>query len=163
MNKFKRAALALAGCAALVALPVTPAVAAGPLLIAPFALGHVLGTIARLATLPLIAAAQMQPPEAYPQAPGNYPPQQGYYAAPQGYYPPQQGYYPAPQGYYPAPPVYYQPAPAYGYARAYGYPPAPPRYYYGPPRGDYAPYARYAGSYGPHFAYRPGGYGYRRR
>ena len=156
MSSIKRTVLAFAGAAALVAFPIAPAAAAGPLLFAPLGLGHVLGAIARLATLPLIAAAQMQPPDAYPQAPAYYPPQQGYY-------PPQQGYYPPQQGYYPAPPAYYQPAPAYGYGRAYAYPPAPPRYYYGPPRGDYAPYARYAPSYAPHFAYRSGGYGYRRR
>jgi hypothetical protein len=141
MSRFKRTALALAGTTALLVLPITPAAAAGPLLFAPFALGHALGALTRLATLPLIAAAQLQPPAAYPQGPAYYPPPQSYYAPPQ---------------------PYYAPAPGYGYARAYGRPPAP-HYYYGPPRGDYAPYARYAGTYGPHFAYRSGGYGYRRR
>jgi len=152
MSSIKRTVLALAA-AALVVLPIAPAAAAGPLLLAPLGLGQVLGALARIATLPLIAAAQLQPPGVYPQAPAYYPPQQGYY-------PPQQGYYPAPQ-------AYYQPAPASGYGREYAYAPAyapaRPRYYYPAPRGDYAPYARYAGSYAPHFAYRSGGYGYRRR
>ena len=145
MSSIKRTVLALAA-AALVVLPIAPAAAAGPLLLAPLGLGQVLGALARIATLPLIAAAQLQPPGVYPQAPA--------------YYPPQQGYYPAPQ-------AYYQPAPASGYGREYAYAPAyapaRPRYYYPAPRGDYAPYARYAGSYAPHFAYRSGGYGYRRR
>ena len=152
MSSIKRTVLALAA-AALVVLPIAPAAAAGPLLLAPLGLGQVFGALARIATLPLIAAAQLQPPGVYPQAPAYYPPQQGYY-------PPQQGYYPAPQ-------AYYQPAPASGYGREYAYAPAyapaRPRYYYPAPRGDYAPYARYAGSYAPHFAYRSGGYGYRRR
>jgi annexin A7/11 len=156
MNNIKRTVLALASAAALTVLPIAPAAAAGPLLLDPLGLGHVLGAIARIATLPLIAAAQVQPPDVYPQAPAYYPPQQGYYPPPQGYYLPQQVYYPPPQAYYP-------PAPEYGYGRAYAYPPALPSYYYRSPRGDYAPYARYAGSYAPHFAYRSGGYGYRRR
>ena len=159
MSSIKRTVLALAA-AALVVLPIAPAAAAGPLLLAPLGLGQVFGALARIATLPLIAAAQLQPPGVYPQAPAYYPPQQGYYPPQQGYYPPQQGYYPAPQ-------AYYQPAPASGYGREYAYAPAyapaRPRYYYPAPRGDYAPYARYAGSYAPHFAYRSGGYGYRRR
>lgn len=141
MFGLKASALALVGATALAVLPATPAFAAGPLLFAPWAVGHVLGAMARLATLPLAVAAQIQPSPGY---------------APQGYYPPQQGYYPAPQPYYAGPPAYYPRAPVYGYA------PAMPRPY-APPRGDYAPYARYAGSYAPHFSYRSGGYGYRRR
>jgi len=170
MPRLKPAVLAIAGAVALASLPITPAAAAGPLLFAPWAIGHALGAMARLATLPLVAAAQFQPPAAYPsgapyggppqgyqpQAPAYYPPQQGYYPAPQPYYSAPQPYYAAPPAYYAAPRAYYGAAPGYGYA------PAAPRFY-GPPRGDYAPRARYAGSYAPHAAYRSGGYGYRRR
>jgi hypothetical protein len=142
MIALKHSARGLASAAVLALLPLTPAAAAGPLLFAPLALRHVLGAVARLATLPLMAAAQVP-------APAAYPPASAYAAAPGGYYP--QG-----PAYYPPPPTYYRPAPVYGYA------PAMPRYY-GPPRGDYAPYARYAGSHAPHYAYRSGGFGYRRR
>jgi hypothetical protein len=155
----KQTLIAFAAATGLIGLPVTPAAAAGPLLFAPMVLGHVLGAMARLATLPLLAGAQTP-------APAYYPPQQGYYAGPQPYYPPYN------QPYYQP---YYQPPP-------YGFRPAPQ--YYAPPRRDYVPYARYAGSHGPPIAqpyggsgygyggsgyryggsgYRYGGYGYRRR
>jgi hypothetical protein len=140
----KQTGLATAAAAALLALPVTPAAAAGPLLFAPLFLGrHVLGAVARLATLPLIAAsvgASESPPPAS-------------YAAPRGYYAPP-NYYARPAGYYPAPQVYYPPV--VSYARSM------PRYY-AAPRSYYAPPARYAAPYGSQVFYRSRGIAYRRR
>jgi hypothetical protein len=163
MSGFKHAALSLAGAVALAGLPITPAAAAGPLLFAPLALGHVLGAMARLATLPLISAAQFQAPApaGYPAAPAYAAGPQGYYPPAQGYYPPAPAYYPPVQSYYPQASAYYAPRPVY-YPPSPRYAPASPRFER-PARGDYAPYARYAGSYAPHVAYRSGGYGYRRR
>jgi hypothetical protein len=138
----------------LLCLPVTPASAAGPLLFAPWVLGHVIGAGVRLATLPLLAASAASY-AGQPQTP--YPPSPGYYGAP-GYYasyyqrPPV--YYGPPQGYYPAPQAYYRPAPAYA--------PPLPRYYV-PTRAYYAPRASYSGFYGAQAYYRSGSFAYRRR
>ena len=142
-----------AATAALLAAPVRPAHAGGPLLLlAP----HVLGAAVRLATWPLIAAsaalsAAAQAP--YAQAPSDYD------APPPGY--------PAPA--YPAPYAYAYPAP-YPYAAPYA---APTPYYYAARayRGAYAraPYS-YAGGYhygrmsGYRTAHARGGeFAYRRR
>ncbi len=100
----------------------TPASAAGPALalLAPWWLGrHVIGTVARLAALPLLAASiNQQPPE--------YPPQDRY------------GYEEGPRGYYSPPPYYYAPRPAYspGYGGAPAYYPRP---YYALPPAVYYP------------------------
>ena len=70
---------------ALLCVPMAPAMAAGPLLFAPWLLGgHVLGAVARLATLPLVVASAVTsaPPPAV-----AYSPPGGYYGQPT-YYPP---------------------------------------------------------------------------
>jgi hypothetical protein len=157
MPGLKRTVFAAAATAALLSLPITPAVAGGPLLFAPWALGHVIGAAARLATLPLVVASEAAS-ALEPLAP--YPPTPGYYGGPAAYH--------APSGYYASPPVYYAPAP--------GYYPAPQAYYrpplaYAPPmprlyasaRGYYSPRAPYSGSYGAHAFHRSGGFSYRRR
>ena len=141
----KQTALAAATAIALLYMPITPAVAAGPLIFAPLALGqHVLGAIARLATLPLAAASAAasggQPPASYPPASG--------YGRPPGYYAPPSGYY------YPAPQVYERPA--LSYAR-------PMPRLYEPPRGYYASPTRYSGFYGAQSSFRSRGFAYRRR
>jgi hypothetical protein len=135
MPGLKQTIFAAAATAALLCLPVTPAVAASPLLFAPWVLGHIIRAGVGLATLPLIAASALQPlapgydggrPGYY--APPNYyarPP--GYYAQPSGYYARPPGYYAQPPGYYRAPPAYYRPPRAYArpmpqfYAQARGY------------------------------------------
>ena len=129
---------------ALLCVPMAPAMAAGPLLFAPWLLGdHVLGAVARLATLPLVvaSAATSAPPPAV-----AYSPPGGYYGQP-AYYPPPSAYYGASQAYYPG---------------TVSYPYSAPRYY-GPPRGYYAPASRYSGYYGAQASYRSRGYSYRRR
>ena len=126
---------------ALVCVPIRPAAAAGPLLIAPWALGHIV--------LPLIAAsvAASQPA---PYAPSRaYTGALGSYAAP-NYFPPP-AYYGPPPGYYP--PAYYRPALSYG-------PAMPP---YASRRGYYPSRSSYYGAYGGRGYSRVGGYGYRRR
>jgi hypothetical protein len=137
----KQMAVAMAAIAGLLFVPVTNAVAAGPLLFAPLVLGHVLGAAARLATLPLAltsaAASQQQT---------SYPPSAGYYAPPNDYARPPM-YYPAPQAYYPPVRSYAQTAPRY----------------YAPPRGYYAAPTRYSGYYGAQASYRSRGFSYRRR
>jgi hypothetical protein len=142
MPGFKQKALA-ATATALLCMPATQAVAAGPLLFAPWVLGgQVLGAVARLATLPLViaSAALSVPPPGVDYSPaGNY--------APPTYYPRTPAYYGAPQAYY---------APSLSYA----YP--TPRFY-GQPRGYYAPVPRYSGYYGAQASYRSRGYSYRRR
>jgi len=128
---------------ALACLPIRPAAAAGPLLIAPWALAHIV--------LPLIVAsvAAFQPPapygpsRAYAEASGLYAPP-SYYARPPAYYGPSPGYYP---------PAYYRPALSYG--------PAMPAY--APPRGYYPSRPSYYGPYGGRGYSRAGGYSYRRR
>ena len=143
MPGLKQTVLA-ATAGALLCVPLAPAMAAGPLLFAPWVFGgHVLGAVARLATLPLVAAsaALSAPP---PQA--AYSPAGGYYGQP-AYYPPPSAYYGASQAYYPG---------------TVSYPYSAPRYY-GPPRGYYAPASRYSGYYGAQASYRSRGYSYRRR
>jgi len=141
----KQTAVAATTAIALLCAPITPAAAAGPLIFAPLALGqHVLGALARLATLPLAvasaAASGGQPPASYPPANG--------YGRPPGYYAPPPGYY------YPAPQVYDRPA--LSYAR-------PMPRLYEPPRGYYASPTRYSGFYGAQSSFRSRGFAYRRR
>ena len=139
----KQTGLAIAVAVALLALPITPAVAAGPLLLAPLILGHFLGAVTRLAILPLIAASagvSENPP------PASYAPPRGYYAPP--------NYYARPTGYYPAPQVYYPPV--LSYAR-------PMSRYYVSPRSYYAPPPHYAAFYGSQVFYRSRSTAYRRR
>jgi len=138
MRGLKQTVFAAAASAGLVCLPITPA-AAGPLLFAPWALGHVVGVAARLATLPLVLASAAAS-AGQPQAP--YPPTPGYYGGPPpGYYPPPNyyagppGYYTRPPGYYPAPQAYYRPALAYA---------RPMPQFYAQPRGYYAPSGSFA-------------------
>jgi len=118
MPGLKQTILAAAATTALLCLPITPAAAAGPLLVAPWVLGHIIRAGVSLATLPLAlasAASAQQPP-----APG------GYYGGSPGYYAPP-NYYARPPGYYRAPQAYYRPALAYArpmphfYAQARGY------------------------------------------
>jgi hypothetical protein len=140
----KPTGLVIAAAVALLAIPVTPAVAAGPLLLAPLILGrHVLSAVAQLAILPLIGASAGAP-ESPPAA--SYAPPRGYYSAP--------NYYGRPTGYYPAPQVYYPPV--YSYAR-------PISRFYVSPRSYYAPRMHYATSYGSQVFYRSRGTPYRRR
>jgi hypothetical protein len=144
MPALKQTVFAAAATAVLLCLPITPAAAGGPLLFAPWALGHVIGAGVRLATLPLVlasaAASAVQPQ-------GPYPPTPGYYGGLAGFYAPPPGYYAAPQAYY---------RPALAYA------PPMPRFY-AQPRGYYAPRTSYSGSYGAQVFYRSGGFAYRRR
>jgi hypothetical protein len=156
MPGLKLTVFAAATAAALLCTPATPANAAGPLLLAPLVLGHVLRAVARLATLPLVvasAAGSGDQPAAppYPPAPGYYRGSAGYYAN----YPPAPVYYPPAPSYYPTrPQVYYRPAPSYA---------RPMPRFYEPPRGYYASRMRYSGSHGaPHF-YRSGRFAYHRR
>jgi hypothetical protein len=141
VKQIARAAIATA----LLCVPTAPAMAAGPLLFAPWLLGgHVLGAVARLATLPLVVASAVMsaPPPAV-----AYSPPGGYYGQP-AYYPPAPTYYGTSRAYYP-------PVMSYPYYSAPGY--------YGPPRGYYAPVTRYSGYYGAQASYRSRGYSYRRR
>ena len=137
MPGLKQTIFAAAATAALLCLPVTPAAAAGPLLFAPWVLGHIIRAGVTLATLPLVAASavsgQLPPPGYYGGQPGYYGGQPGYYAPPNyyarppGYYARPQGYYARPQGYYRPPQAYSRPALAYArpmpqfYAQARGY------------------------------------------
>jgi hypothetical protein len=143
MSGLKQIALA-ASAGALLCLPIAPAMAAGPLLLAPWLFGgHFLGAVARLATLPLVAT---------PAALSTPPPQAAYSAAARYYG--QTAYYPHPSAYYGATQAYYPGTVSYPYSA--------PRYY-GPPRGYYAPASRYSGYYGAQASYRSRGYSYRRR
>ena len=145
MLGLKRTVSAAVATAALVCLPIRPAAAAGPLLFAPWVLGHFV--------LPLIAAsaaASAQPQPQYPASPA-------YNAGTPGYY--------APPNYYLRPPGYYAPSPGY-YPQAYYRPPfshAPsmPRLY-AQPRGYYPARPPYYAAYGGQASYRPGGSAYRR-
>ena len=133
MPALKQTVFAAVATAALVCLPIRPAAAAGPLLFAPWALGHVV--------LPLIVASVA----ASAQAQAPYPPTPGYYGGTPGYY--------APPNYYGRPPSYYAPSPAYPqsyYRPPASYAPSMTRYY-AQPRGYYPSRAPY---YGPHG--RPG-------
>jgi len=155
MPGLKQTVVAAATAAALFWLPVTPAAAAGPLLFAPWVLGHALVLGARLATLPLIAAAAAaQPPAQYGSDPGYYGSRAGY-SAPPGYYARPPAYYPPPPAYYAPPQPYYRPALAYA---------APMPQPYMQPRGYYPSRMPYAGSYGARTSFhRPGGFAYRGR
>jgi hypothetical protein len=145
MPRVNQISLAAIGTAALLCVSIRPAAAAGPLLLAPLALGHVIGAAARLATLPLAvtsaALSQSQPAE----YPGAYGGSAGYYARP--------NYYAGAPAYY-APQVYNRPG--FSYPRTLSRP-------YEQSRGYYAPRARYSGSYGPQSSYRSRGFAYRRR
>jgi hypothetical protein len=145
MPGLKQTVLTAVATAAIVCLPIRPAAAAGPLLFAPWALGHIV--------LPLIVASASAP--AQPQAP--FPPSPGYYGESPGY---------APPNYYARPPVYYAPSQGY-YPQAYyrptlSYTPPMPRFY-AQPRGYYPSRPPYHSSYGGQGSYRSGGFGYRRR
>lgn len=140
MSNLKLTALA-AVTVTLACLPLTPAAAAGPLL-APWAIGHLVGAAVRLATLPIaiVSAASVaaQPPPAAPGAyygPSTYYPPYGYYVQP-AYHAPPASYYGGWQHYYPAP-IHYAP-PAY----------VEPWRSQPPHRGYYSPSMRYSGSYG---------------
>jgi hypothetical protein len=156
MPGLKQTVLAAAASAVLLYLPTRPATAAGPLLFAPWALGHVIAAAARLATLPQVAASAAIS-AAQPAAP--YPPNHGYYGGPAGYIAPPNyyagppAYYAQPPGYYPGPQAYYRPARAYAPPTLRFY--VPPRSYYAPP----TPYARFYGAP----VFRAGGFAYRRR
>jgi hypothetical protein len=144
MPGLKQTFFAAVATAAIVCLPIRAAAAAGPLLFAPWALGHIV--------LPLIVASAVA--SSQPQAP--YPPSPGYYEGAPGYYPP--------PNYYVRPPTYYAPSP--GYPQAYyrpplSYAPSMPRFY-ARPRGYYPSRPPYYGSYGGQGSYRSGGFGYRR-
>ena len=157
MPGLKQTVFAAAATAALLCLPITPAAAGGPLLFAPWALGHIIRAGAMLATLPLVvasaAASADQPPAPYAPTPGYYGGPAGYYAPP-NYYARPPASYARPAGYYPAPQAYYQPALAYA---------RPMQQFYAQPRGYYAPRTPYPGSYGAHVFDRSGGFVYRRR
>jgi hypothetical protein len=158
MPGLKQTVFVAAATAALLWLPVTPAAAAGPLLLAPWVLGHVIVAGARLATLPLLAASAaasaQQPSAQYPPAPGYSGGPPGY-ATPASYYPRPPMYYPPPPGYYPAPQPYYRPAVAYS-------PPMPQLY--AQPRGYYPARMPYSGSYGARvFFHQSGGFAHRGR
>jgi len=167
MGTIKRTALLLGATASFAFLPLTPAAAAGPLLV-PWALGHVIGAAARLATLPLVvaSAASAGVLSPYAAAPAYYAAAPNYNAVPGAYYyaPPyyrQPGY--APTGYYAAPAPYYAAA-RYPIAQVYRpatfagswgrYPEAH--------RGYSAAGMRYAGSYGGQVFGRSRGFSYRR-
>ena len=155
MPGFKQTILA-ATATALLCAPIAPAMAAGPLLFAPLVLGgHVLGAVARLATLPFVAASAAVPA---PVPPAAYAPVAGYYGQPA--YDPRAAYYPQP-AYYPRPAASYGAWPSY-YPAAVSYPYSGARYY-GPSRGYYAPASRYSAYHGPQASYRFRGYADRRR
>jgi hypothetical protein len=157
MPGLKQMGFAAAATAALLFLPIRPAAAAGPLFFAPWALAHVVGVAARIATLPLVlasaAAAAGQPQAPYPTTPAYYGGPGGYYP-PSNYYAPSPAYYAQPPGYYRAPRAYYRPA--------FAYAPRVPQFY-APPRGYYPQRAPYSGSYGAHAFDRSGDFAYRRR
>lgn len=149
MRRLKQTVFAAVAVAAIACLPIRPAAAAGPLLFAPWALGHIV--------LPLIvasAAASVQPqvPGYYGGAPGYYGGAPGSYAPPNYYYPPASMYYAPSRGYYPQ--AYYRPGPGYAL-------PAPR--FYSPLRGYYPSRPTYSGPYGGQGSYRSGSFGYRRR
>jgi hypothetical protein len=139
MARLKQTVFAAVATAAIVCVPIRPAAAAGPLLFAPWALGHIV--------LPLIAAsaaASAQPQAPYPSSPGYYGGAPGYYAPPNYYVRPPLGYYP--QAYYRPPPSYAPPMPRF----------------YAQPRSYYPSRPPYHGAYGGQASYRSSGSGYRR-
>ena len=151
-----------AATAALAILPTTPAAAAGPLL-APWAVGQLIGAAVQLATLPIVVASavvssvsQPAPPyypaPTYNEAPPAYCPPPGYYSPPPYYQP--AGYYSSPGPYHSAsrhgaPSVYYAPAGSHsGFSGVFhGYSVAP---------------MRYSAPYGAQGFRRSGGYTHRR-
>jgi hypothetical protein len=147
----------------LLCVPIAPAFAGGPLLLAPLAWGgrHLIAAAVGLATLPYAVASL-----AAQAAPGYPTPTYPTYAGPAGY----PGSYPGPDyagpTYYSYPPAYYAAPPSYYsgpsvYRPAVGYPHVAP--YASPPyRPYYAPRMPYAGYYGARTAYRARGAGYRR-
>lgn len=140
MSRPRNLVLAGVATAALACLPSTPAVAAGPLFLAPWAWSHI------VAPLIFAAAASVQPPAPYPASPG-------YYGGPAGYYAP---------ATYAQPPVYYARSPGYyprGYYGPSPYSPAIPRPYPAQ-RGVYPQRLPYHASYGGHEAYRSSGFGH---
>lgn len=140
MLRLKPTILATIAAAVIACLPMRPAAAAGPLLFAPWALGHIV--------LPLLAAS------AAASAQASYPAGPAYYGGAPGYYAPQ--YYGRPPLYYAQPPGYpqafYRPPPSYV--------PSIPRVY-PQPRGYYPPRSPYYGPYGRQGSYRSGGPAYR--
>jgi hypothetical protein len=132
MSGLKQTTFAAAATVALLCLPIRPAAAAGPLLVAPWVLGHIIRAGVSLATLPLVlasAASAQQPPTPgyYGGRPGYYAPPINYYARPPAYYPRAPGYYArsagysrAPQAYYRSPLAYARPMPQF-YAQTRGY------------------------------------------
>jgi hypothetical protein len=154
MTRFKLTVLAAAATTVLACAPLTPAAAAGPLLAAPWAVGHLFRAATALATLPLVVAsgAAPQPAAPYFAARGSYYAPPAYYS-PYGYYPPAGAYYPPPAHYYPAPA--YRPA-AYPYA-------GPLRGFQQSARGYYAPGMRYSEAYGGRVFSPSRGFSYRRR
>jgi hypothetical protein len=153
MVGIKRLILPMTTVAALAFLPVSSALAFGPLLVLPWLLGHPLAAMAAAVTIPAVENSQQgyYAGAPYPAAPAyapaysyNYAPPAAYARPPLGYAP---AYNPAPWGYARAPSPYGVPSPR-GYAPAYGY---------------YAPSARYYGAYGGHFSNYSRGSGYRRR
>jgi hypothetical protein len=146
MLRSKFAIVLATAATAVSGLQSAPAHAAGPLLFAPWALGHLLGAVARAAAVPLVAGAA---------------------AASASYGAPVAGYPPAP-GYYYGPPVtYYRPATPYyappGNGGSAGYYAPPLTRWHQAPRGYYAaPRMRYSGLYGAQVRYRAAGL-YRRR
>jgi len=139
MVKFKQAIFSVAAAAAIVLLPMAPAMADGhgfrPL--HPFGFGRgIIGAAVALATLPLVIASSVVAGVGESVAPY---PSQGYAAPAYGYAPPVA--YAASRPYYAPYPGYYAPPVAYG------------------PRGYYAPHPGY---YGRGY-YRSGGNSYPRR
>jgi hypothetical protein len=167
-------AMVLATAATAVAgLQSNPVHAAGPLLFAPWALGHLLGAAARAAAAPLVVGAAAAS-ASYGAPAAGYPQGRGYYYGPGSYGP---GYAASPPAYYPQaypPPAYYAPAASYyrpaapyyappGNAGSAGYYGRPVTRWYQAPRGYYAaPRMRYSGLYGAQVRYRAAGL-YRRR
>jgi hypothetical protein len=148
MLGLKKTALAAAGITALALAPITPAAAAGALIVPWLIARHVVGAVVGLATLPLVVASLAAGQQAAP-----YPPTPDYGGSP-SYYPPP-NYYGRPPTYYAGSQRYYRPA--VHYARAV------PRFYE-TPRGYYAPHTRYTGAYGAHVPYQSGRFAdYRRR
>jgi hypothetical protein len=145
MPAMKKLVLASTATLALAAVPVTPAAAAGPLFLAPWAFGHIV--------LPLLAAASAasQAPAPYGVGPAYYSGGPAYAPGPGNYYG-RPSYYGSPAAYYP--PGYYRPSPGF---RPVGAP------FYGPPRGYAQARASYYGSYGGQGYSRTRGYNYRRR
>jgi hypothetical protein len=156
MPKLKLTAAA-AVAASIAWLTAAPAAIAGPWL-APWALGHVIGAAARLATLPIIAASAAS--SAGPPPPGHYA-SAGYYGPP-AYYAPPAAYYSPPPAYY-APPYYNGPQ---AYYPAYAYRTPTPYVAAVPVPGPFHRYSgagmRYSGAYGGAVFGRSRGLAYRR-